>query len=245
VPSVSGGKSSQKPTAATVKSAVDQLGEDLTRLAADIDKMRRIQRGIPRANAEIARTNKRVEALDGRTSKLEARADNLEYGQNKMVENHQSLMGIVRTQAEDSAMHEQRISGLETKTEKLARSESVGPAWLASVVAVEAFIFIAWLAMKNFNGGNGKLGNSPSYDSLFVWIAAGSFVVISLVAIVISAARSTGSSSAPTAARQPEAAVKAVAAEQGEKPDSPMTFTQLYATQTDKAEELLAQKPSA
>ena len=226
-----------RTTVSSVKSAVDQLGEDLAKLSADIDQMRRTARGIPRANAEAARANRGVAELGKRT-------DELEDGQRKLVDSNKTLMGIVRLQSEDSADHEERISGLEVETKKLARSESVATAWLASVAAIEVFILIAWVAMKNFTGSSGKLGDSPSYDGLFAWVAVGSFVVISIVAIIISASRSAGNAKAVSTEPSAKQTVLATSTDklkpqagQNDKEQGITTFAQLYA-QNGKTQEL-------
>ena len=153
-------------------------------------------------------------------------------------------MGIVRLQSEDSADHEERISGLEVETKKLARSESVATAWLASVAAIEVFILIAWVAMKNFTGSSGKLGDSPSYDSLFTWVAVGSFVVISIVAIIISASRSAANAKAVSTEPSAKQTVLATSTDklkpqagQNDKEQGITTFAQLYA-QNGKTQEL-------
>ena len=177
----------KRPTLESFKQRIDALDAELNRASRvrtlDSSESNRTRRGTTRANMRAEQAHSRVDGLEERTGLLETTVV-------AVLDRLSLFAGMFRSQREDIAVHEERISRHDTRISSLEeRADSDGNiagVWAVTITVVEVFIFLAWMVMKNFHNGLGqKLGDTPSYDSVFIWLAIGSAVVISVVALYI------------------------------------------------------------
>lgn len=180
----------------TIASAVEDLQGRVETLDEAIDRVRRIRefdkaesdrtrRGATRANHEAERAHRRVDGLEERTGVLESASSAL-------IERMTIFAGFFRTQREDSAVHEERISRLETTSNSTSYG-SIFATWLAVVVTVVVGMLIAhaYLAERFtafYQGKTIDIGAHPGYDAIF-W-AAGLVAVVATTAAALVAAYS-------------------------------------------------------
>lgn len=180
----------------TIASAVEDLQGRVETLDQAIDRVRRIRefdkaeadrtrRGATRANHEAERAHRRVDGLEERTGMLETTSI-------MILDRLTTFAGFFRAQREDSALHEERISRLETTTNSTSYG-SIFATWLAVVVSVVGGMLIAhaYLAERYtafYQGKTIDIGAHPGYDAIF-W-AAGIIAVIATTAAAIVAAYS-------------------------------------------------------
>jgi len=177
----------QRPTLASVSQRIDALDAELERARRvrtfDSSESNRTRCGTTRANMRAEQAHQRVDDVEERTGLLETTTM-------AIIDRLSLFAGMFRSQREDIAAHEERISHHQVRISSLeARAEADGNivgVWAVTMTVVEVFIFLAWMVMKNFRNGIGqKLGDTPSYDSVFIWLAIGSAVVITVVAFYI------------------------------------------------------------
>lgn len=157
--------------------ANEKLADVVSRLEQQLNSLDgqhlRTRRGVERANrlgAELDRRVSLVERLGGVVGTLS--------------DQFNGMKDRLRTHDEELANHESRISILEARYQNEQRG--IFGIWLITLGIVEATIFFGWLLMKDWKNGSGvELGSLPHYDSLFGWVAAGSAVVITLVALLL------------------------------------------------------------
>lgn len=177
----------QRPTLASVSQRIDALDAELERArrvrSYDGSESSRTRRGTTRANMRAEQAHSRVDNVEERTGLLETTTV-------AILDRLSLFAGMFRSQREDIAVHEQRISHHQVRISSLEdRADADGNivgVWAVTMTVIEVFIFFAWMVMKNFHNGIGqKLGDTPSYDSVFIWLAIGSGVVITVVALYI------------------------------------------------------------
>lgn len=159
----------------------------------DVAEADRTRRGTTRANHEAARAHRRVDGLEERTGILESAS-------NAVIKSMTDFVGLFQTRVSnlnaDSAIHEERISRLETTTNSTSYG-SIFATWLAVVVSVVGGMLIAhaYLAERYtafYQGKTINIGAHPGYDAIF-WAAGLVAVVATTVAAIVAA--SSGSSS--------------------------------------------------
>ena len=183
----------KKPTTAEavgdLKGRVETLDQAIDRLRKvrgfDVAEADRTRRGTTRANQEAARAHDRVDGLEKRTSMLE-------NASSAVIERMTVFAGFFRNQREDSAVHEERISRLETTSNSTSYG-SIFATWLAVVVTVVVGMLIAhaYLAERFtafYQGKTIDIGAHPGYDAIF-W-AAGLVAVVATTAAALVAAYS-------------------------------------------------------
>ncbi len=166
----------------TIASAVEDLQGRVETLDQEIAKARKKQERI----------NGGIELANRRSAHLETRVGILESASSAVIERMTIFAGFFRTQLEDSALHEERISRLETTTNSTSYG-SIFATWLAVVVSVVGGMLIAhaYLAERYtafYQGKTIDIGAHPGYDAIF-W-AAGIIAVIATTAAAIVAAYS-------------------------------------------------------
>lgn len=166
----------------TIASAVEDLQGRVETLDQEIAKARKKQERI----------NGGIELANRRSAHLENRVGILESASSAVIERMTIFAGFFRTQLEDSALHEERISRLETTTNSTSYG-SIFATWLAVVVSVVGGMLIAhaYLAERYtafYQGKTIDIGAHPGYDAIF-W-AAGIIAVIATTAAAIVAAYS-------------------------------------------------------
>ena len=188
----------------TIASAVEDLQGRVETLDQEIARVRktrgfdnaeadRTRRGTTRANHEAARAHDRVDGLEKRTGILEGASS-------AVIERMTVFAGFFRTQREDSALHEERITRLES-TSSTTSYGSIFATWLAVVVTVVVGMLIAhdYLAERYtafYQGRTIDIGAHPGYDAIF-W-AAGIIAVLATTVAAIVAAYSGSSSRSST-----------------------------------------------
>lgn len=184
----------QRPTLASVSQRIDALDAELERARAvrgqDVHEAQRTRRGATRANMRAEQAHRRVDAVEERTGLLETTAV-------AILDRLSVFAGFFRTQQADLADHEERITNHQVRINSLERraeaDDNIVGVWAITVTIVEVFLFLAWLVMADWkNGLNQRLADTPSYDSIFIWLAIGSAIVISLVALCIYLMRDGG-----------------------------------------------------
>lgn len=166
----------------TIASAVEDLQGRVETLDQEIAKARKKQERI----------NGGIELANRRSAHLETRVGILESASSAVIERMTIFAGFFRTQLEDSALHEERISRLETTSNSTSYG-SIFATWLAVVVSVVGGMLIAhaYLAERYtafYQGKTIDIGAHPGYDAIF-W-AAGIIAVIATTAAAIVAAYS-------------------------------------------------------
>lgn len=134
----------------------------------------RTRRGVERANRVGAELDRRVSLVERLGGVVETLSDQFSGVRDRL-----------RTHDEELASHEGRISALEAQSQNEQRG--IFGIWLITLGIVEVTILTGYLLMKSWKNGSGvELGSLPHYDGLFGWVAAGSAVVITLVAMLLS-----------------------------------------------------------
>jgi hypothetical protein len=196
----------QRPTVASLQERIDQLDRELGRAGRvsgfDREQAQRTARGTTRANRRAEQAHTRVDGVEGRVNSLEERTGLLETASAAFIDRLTIFAGMFRTQRADTARHEERITALETVVED---DGNIAGVWLATLLTVEAFILAAWFVMAGWrNGLDQRLDQAPSYDGLFIALAVGSAIVISVVAIIVWALRDQRTVTARSRARTSE-----------------------------------------
>lgn len=185
--------------------------------AEDAREANRTRRGLTGAYREAVQARRlagaaheRVDVVEGRVNSLEESTGLLETTAVAILDRLNTFAGLFRTQRADTARHEERISNHQVRINSLeARADADGNivgVWAVTVTIIEVFLFIAWRVMAGWKNGLGQnLGDTPSYDTLFKWLAIGSVIVLSLVAVFIHLTRSR-SAAAVAQTRQQEVA---------------------------------------
>lgn len=166
----------------TIASAVEDLKGRVETLDQEIAKARKKQERI----------NGGIELANRRSAHLETRVGILESASSAIIERMTIFAGFFRTQQEDSALHEERISRLETTSNSTSYG-SIFATWLAVVVSVVGGMLIAhaYLAERYtafYQGKTINIGAHPGYDAIF-W-AAGAIALVATTAAAIVAAYS-------------------------------------------------------
>ncbi len=166
----------------TIASAVEDLQGRVETLDQEIAKARKKQERI----------NGGIELANRRSAHLENRVGILESASSAVIERMTIFAGFFRTQLEDSALHEERISRLETTSNSTSYG-SIFATWLAVVVSVVGGMLIAhaYLAERYtafYQGKTIDIGAHPGYDAIF-W-AAGAIALVATTAAAIVAAYS-------------------------------------------------------
>jgi len=162
----------------TIASAVEVLQGRVETLDQAIDRVRktrefdkaeadRTRRGATRANHEAERAHRRVDNLEERTGVIETTSI-------MILDRLTTFAGFFRAQQEDGALHEERISRLET-TSNATSYGSIFATWLAVVVSVVVGMLIAhaYLAERFtafYQGKTIDIGSHPAYDAIF-WVS--------------------------------------------------------------------------
>lgn len=172
---------------ASLSERLNALDAELGRLgdttAAERHEAGRTRRGTTRANRRAEQAHGRLDNVEGRVSTIEDRAGALEKASATFLDRLTTFATMFRAQRTDTARHEERISHLETRADDDGNIVGV---WLGTLATVEVFILVAWLVMAGWhNGLNQRLEDTPSYDSVFIWLSIGSAVVISVVAFIV------------------------------------------------------------
>ncbi len=179
----------------TVGSRVNGLDERVKSLDEEIARVRKV-RGydIP----EQKRINDGVTSAHKRSALLETRVGVLESASSALIERLTAFAGFFRTQREDGALHEERITRLES-TSSTTSYGSIFATWLAVVVTVVVGMLIAhdYLAERYtafYQGRTIDIGAHPGYDAIF-WAAGIIAVLATTVAAIVAAFSGSNSSS--------------------------------------------------
>lgn len=178
---------SEKQPSAGSKPTVKSLAEGLSDLEvrfAQLDKQSSYKRSEQeRINGGTTKANARAARLERKLGSVENRLDEDENAIIKILSRLSMLAGISQSTRADVAFHEERISQVESH---LSSRDNIVGVWAITICLVEAFVLASWLVLKNWHNGLGqRLNDSPSYDGLFIWLAVGAAVVITLTAILI------------------------------------------------------------
>ena len=176
----------------TIASAVEDLQGRVETLDQEIARVRKMR---PYDKLEQERINGGIELANRRSAHLETRVGILESASSVLIERMTIFAGFFRTQREDSALHEERISRLET-TSNATSYGSIFATWLAVSTTVVVGMLIAhnYLAERYtafYQGRTIDIGAHPGYDPIF-WAAGAIALVATTVAALVAA--SSGSS---------------------------------------------------
>lgn len=168
-------KPSTKPTVSSLASQMEVLDEAIKSLDKHFSRQ---ARGTELANHRAAKLERRADDTDERIGVLESTSS-------YVMERLTHFSGFFRTAQEDTALHEQRLTKLERST-ATTDSGNIWSVWAVTLILVELFVVIAWIAMAGFRNGAGqRLDDAPSYDDVFLWVGVGSAVVISVVSLFV------------------------------------------------------------
>jgi len=187
----------------TLASEVEDLQRRLEGLDGEIDLVRKMRRydkpEQKRINDGVTSAHKRSADLEDSVEVLETRVGILEGASSAVIEKMTVFAGFFRTQREDSALHEERISRLETSSNNRG---SIFATWLAVFCTIVVGMLIAhsYLAERFttfYQGRTIDIGAHPGYDPIF-WASAIIAVLATTVAALVAASGSSSRSSTKT-----------------------------------------------